>query len=420
VIRTSHESEGAKKAHRARAFELFRALVDRKIVEILPSRSASGRKVQVNVSLQVDFSLNHALSLWLIDTLALLDPSSETHALDILTLVEAILESPDLVLRKQLDKLRGQKVRELKEAGMEYDERMEELEKLEHPKPLREFIYQTFNDWSFAHPWVGTENIRPKSIAREMFETYQSFGEYVREYDLMRAEGLLLRYLSDVYKALVQTVPMAMRTDELDDIIEYFGAIVRSVDSSLVEEWERMRNPDLIAGGFGGGAGAGGGGGVGAGGAASAAAALAAAEAERARQQGEDKVIRRRAMVEVFRWLRSLAVGDLEMVLETLREWAMGEEPSDVEGAAWTMARIEALSRAYGEEGHTGLLTDTGARHAKYTKFSRVDHAGDSATWLIEQTLVDPDGHNDWVALIRVERVGDGLRLMLESLGAVV
>lgn len=402
VIRTSHESDVAKKAHRARAFELFRALVDRKIVEILPRRENSGRKVQVNVSLQIDFSLNHALSLWAIDTLALLDPESETHSLDMLTLIEAILESPDLILRKQLDKLRGQKVRELKEAGMEYDERMEELEKLEHPKPLREFIYQTFNDWSFVHPWVGTENIRPKSIAREMFETFQSFGEYVREYDLQRAEGLLLRYLSDVYKALVQTIPMAMRTDALDDIIEYFGAIVRGVDSSLVEEWERLRNPDLVGEARKLGA------------AAAAADALAAAEAERARRQGEDKVVRRRAMVEVFRWLRSLAVGDLEMVLETMREWALGEEPADLEGASWNLARIEALSKAYGEEGHTGLLTDTGARHAKFTEFSRVN-----AAWLIRQTLVDPDGHNDWVAVIHVERAGENLRLMLESLGPI-
>ncbi|MEK7358684.1 MAG: DUF3516 domain-containing protein, partial [Bdellovibrionota bacterium] len=295
IIRSSHETGSAKKQHRARAFELFRALVDRKIVEILPKREASGRRVQVNVSLQVDFSLNHALSLWLIDTLALLDPESETHALDMLTLVEAILESPDLILRKQLDRLKGQKVRELKEAGMEYDERMEELEKLEHPKPLREFIYQTFNEWSDKHPWVGLENIRPKSIAREMFETYQSFGEYVREYDVQRAEGLLLRYLSDVYKALVQTVPSAMRTDAFDDIVEYFGAIVRGVDSSLVEEWERLRGGDSVAASLSS--------------VAKGPSAAETAEAERVRKATEDKLVRRRAMVEVFRWLRSLAIG---------------------------------------------------------------------------------------------------------------
>lgn len=402
IIRSSHETDGEKKKHRARAFELFRALVDRKIVEILPSRDVTGRKVQVNVSLQEDFSLNHALALWLLDTLALLDPESETHALDMLTLVEAILESPDLILRKQLDRLKGQKLRELKEAGIEYDERMEELEKLEHPKPLRDFIYETFNEWSFKHPWVGSENIRPKSIAREMFETYQSFGEYVREYDLQRAEGLLLRYLSDVYRALVQTVPLAMRTDALDDIIEYFGAIVRAVDSSLVEEWERLRNPDVVPEAR-------------SAAVSDAAARLAEAERERERRLGEDKIVRRRAMVEVFRWLRALSVGDVETVLEMLREWALGEEPSDVEGAAWTMARLEASSRAYGDEGHSGLLTDTGARHARFTEFTRVN----DGAWLIKQTLVDPDGHNDWIAAIRVERVGESLRLMLESLGPV-
>ncbi len=401
IIRSSHETGSAKKQHRARAFELFRALVDRKIVEILPKREASGRRVQVNVSLQVDFSLNHALSLWLIDTLALLDPESETHALDMLTLVEAILESPDLILRKQLDRLKGQKVRELKEAGMEYDERMEELEKLEHPKPLREFIYQTFNEWSDKHPWVGLENIRPKSIAREMFETYQSFGEYVREYDVQRAEGLLLRYLSDVYKALVQTVPSAMRTDAFDDIVEYFGAIVRGVDSSLVEEWERLRGGDSVAASLSS--------------VAKGPSAAETAEAERVRKATEDKLVRRRAMVEIFRWIRALAVGDLDTVLETLREWALGEEASDVEGVVWTLPRLEALGKAYGEDGHKGLLTETAARHAKFTEFTRVS----DGVWLVKQTLVDPDGHNDWIAAIRVERSGENLRLMLESLGPV-
>jgi len=125
--------------------------------------------------------------------------------------------------------------------------------------------------------------------------------------------------------------------------------------------------------------------------------------------------VRRRAMVEVFRWLRSLAVGDLDGVLETLREWALGEEPSDVEGVVWTLSRLEQMSKAYGEEGHTGVLTDTAARHAKFTDFKRVN----DGLWFIKQTLVDPDGHNDWIAAIRVERAGESLRLMLESLGPV-
>jgi hypothetical protein len=124
---------------------------------------------------------------------------------------------------------------------------MEELDKIEHPKPNAEFVYATFNDFAKEHPWVGAENIRPKSVAREMLEQYMSFGDYVKEYGLERGEGLLLRYLSDVYKTLVQTVPEWAKDARVSDVVTFFGAIVRQVDSSLLDEWERMRNPDKRA-----------------------------------------------------------------------------------------------------------------------------------------------------------------------------
>ena len=146
--------------------------------------------------------MDQALSLYLLETIPLLDPESETHALDLLTLVESILENPELILRRQLDKVKDKAVAEMKAEGLDYDQRMEKLEKLEYPKPLRDFVYSTFNAFADRHPWVGEENIRPKSIAREMFEGFRSFSDYVQEYDLERAEGLLLRHLNSVYKVL--------------------------------------------------------------------------------------------------------------------------------------------------------------------------------------------------------------------------
>ena len=177
----------------------------------------------------------------------LLDPDAETRTLDLLTLVESILENPAAILRRQLNKLKDEAVAEMKAAGVEYEERMAELEKLEHPKPLADFVYATFNDFADRHPWVGEENVRPKSIAREMFETYLSFADYVREYGLERMEGLLLRHLSSVYKVLRQTVPDGMKTDEVVEMELYLRDLVRRVDSSLLEEWERMRDPDFPA-----------------------------------------------------------------------------------------------------------------------------------------------------------------------------
>jgi hypothetical protein len=226
LIHDSHETDRAKKAHFKRAWQLFRSLIDRGIVGIVP-RTEQGSRVRVNVELQDDFSMNQQLSLYLLEAIPLLDPESETHALDLLTLVESILENPELILRKQLDKVKGLAVAEMKAQGVDYDERMEKLEKLEYPKPMRDFIYGTFNAFAERHPWVGEENIRPKSIAREMFEGFRSFSDYVQEYDLERAEGLLLRHLSSVYKVLVQTVPDGAKTDAVREIELYLAGAAR-------------------------------------------------------------------------------------------------------------------------------------------------------------------------------------------------
>jgi hypothetical protein len=202
--------------------------------------------VSVQVDLQEDFSLHHALSLWLIDTVPRLERESPSYALDVLTLVESVLEDPDFVLRQQLEVLKRAKLAELKMAGVEYEQRVEELEKLEHPKPLRELVYETFNAFARLHPWVRGDDVRPKSIAREMVERFMDFNEYVREYELGRAEGTLLRYLSEVYKALVQTVPAPAKTPEVEEIEVFLRAIVRAVDSSLLDEWEGMRGGILV------------------------------------------------------------------------------------------------------------------------------------------------------------------------------
>src|SRR5581483_6540493 len=174
LIRRSHETPKAKKAHVKRAWQLFRSLTERKIVEFIPE-TQNGAYLRVNVELQDDFSMDQTLSLYLLETIPLLDSQAPDYALDLITLVESILENPELILRKQLDRVKDQKMAEMKMQGIEYEERMEELEKLEYPKPKREFVYSTFNAFADRHPWVGQENIRPKSIAREMFEQFRSF-----------------------------------------------------------------------------------------------------------------------------------------------------------------------------------------------------------------------------------------------------
>ena len=393
LIRDCHDSPKAKKAHLQRAWQLFRSLVERKIIEFIP-RTAEGAYLRVNVELQEDFSMDQTLSLYLLETLPLVDPAAPDYALVLLTLVESILEDPELILRKQLDKLKGQKVAEMKMAGIEYDERMEELEKLEYPKPNREFIYSTFNAFADRHPWVGQENIRPKSIAREMFESFRSFSDYIRDYELERAEGLLLRHLNSVYKVLVQTVPDSAKNDAVREMQLYLGTMLRQVDSSLLDEWERMKDPNYLR-----------------------------AEVKEVRPPGAEAAdldvtrdtaaftaaIRNR----IFTFLRGLIIRDFDQALAALAN------PLDADGQAWTVERLEQALMAFLAE-HERLCLDPNARNQRHTY---VIPAEDKRSWQVQQMLVDPAEHNDWVAEYDVDlaqsRTAAGPCLRLRRLGAL-
>lgn len=374
LIRRSHETPKAKKAHLKRAWQLFRSLVERKIVEFIPE-TGNGAYLRVNVELQDDFSMDQTLSLYLLETVPLLDSQAPDYALDLITLVESILENPELILRKQLDRVKDQKMAEMKMQGIEYEERMEELEKLEYPKPKREFVYSTFNAFADRHPWVGQENIRPKSIAREMFEQFRSFADYIKDYELQRAEGLLLRHLSSVHKVLAQTVPDAAKTDVVREMELYLATMIRQVDSSLLEEWERMRDPNYRP--------------------REAQAEVRPPGAEEAARdvtrdtKGFTAAIRNR----VFTFLRGLVIGDLEQALAGL------DSAIRPEGGSWTANDLRTAMEAFHAE-HEYICLDPNARNARHTY---VTPSEDKRTWRVQQMLVDPEEHNDWVAEFEVD-----------------
>ena len=234
-----------RRRHFRRGWQLFRALVERGIVEIRargPAEGAQAARQRRPAGRLLDGP--GAVALPARDDPAPRPASRRTTRSTCSRSSSRILENPELILRRQLDKLKDQAVAEMKAEGLDYDQRMEELEKLEYPKPLRDFVYETFNAFADRHPWVGEENIRPKSIAREMFEGFRSFSDYVQEYDLERAEGLLLRHLNSVYKVLGQTVPDGVKTDAVREMELYLRDMLRQVDSSLLDEWERMRDPN--------------------------------------------------------------------------------------------------------------------------------------------------------------------------------
>lgn len=242
IIRNSHETKASKKRLLKQGMSLFRSLVDSKIVTL------SRNGVELSRDLQDDFSLNQALALYAVEAISVLDPEREDYALSVLSIIESVAETPWQVIYRQTDVLKGKLLAELKAQGVEYDERMAALEKVEHPKPEAEFIYATYNEFAKHHPWVANSNISPKSIARDMFELCASFREYVKEYGLARSEGVLLRYLTDVYRMLERTVPQAMKTEPLRDLEAWLDAELRAVDASLLAEWEALANPTLLEG----------------------------------------------------------------------------------------------------------------------------------------------------------------------------
>jgi superfamily II RNA helicase len=365
MIADSHESAAAKRQHESRAWQLFRALVERKIIDILPTskRPADGTKVRLNVELQDDFSLNYTLSLYLIDTLALIDPASPDYAADVMTLCESIMENPDIILRRQLDRVKTEAMNAMKAEGIPFEERVARLEELEYPKPCRDFIYQSFNAFSDAHPWVGQENIRPKSIVREMFENFRTFADYIHDYELHRVEGVLLRHLSGAHKILAQTVPEKLKTDAVQEMEAWLAGVLRGTDSSLLDEWERIRDPEYKP-----------------------------AEQKEERREAPDITRNKReftALVrtEIFRFLRPLSLGDYAAAI------------ADIAPGAWTEDTLAEAFEPYYDD-HERIRLDAEGRNGRHTY---VEPSEDGKSWRVCQMLIDPAGHNDWQCEFRVD-----------------
>ncbi|MFZ1409930.1 MAG: DUF3516 domain-containing protein, partial [Micropruina sp.] len=223
-----------------RAAQTGRSLLRSGVVSRLPEPTAGGRRHRLDVDLQRNFALNQPLSAFALAAIELLDPEATTYALDVVSVIEATLEDPKALLLAQQFRARGEAVAELKADGYDFEERTEILNEVTWPKPLAESLDHAFTLYLTAHPWLAETPVSPKAIVRDQFERAMTFGEYVAFYKVQRSEGLLLRYLSDAYRALRQTVPESARTEDLEDIIEWLGEVTRLTDSSLLDEWASL------------------------------------------------------------------------------------------------------------------------------------------------------------------------------------
>ena len=353
LLTDNHEPRARQRNHIRRAIAVYRSLAGAGVVEVLDEPDEDGRLVRVNLDLQAEFSLNQPLSPFVVDAVIELDREDPDYALDVLSVVEAVLEDPMVVVLAQLDRLKGELVAQLKAERVEYEQRMEELEKLTWPQPRGDWLRDTFELWRVHHPWVGSETIRPKSIARELWERAMTFREYVGHYGLKRSEGVLLRHLSDAYKGLVQNVPEPAKTDEVYDLTEWLGALVRSVDSSLLDEWERLRQPDPASAG------------------------------EEVRSRLDPTATHGFAVMvrnEAFRWATLVA----------RRDWPTLAELPRTGGGRWRPSELEAAAEDYFTE-HGEVRLDADARSAAHlVVVRRADE------WLVTQILADPDDTREW------------------------
>jgi len=372
LIATSHEDERHKRHLLRAAAQLFRGLRAADIVRSEVDRATGRRRIRVAGDLQWDFSLHHALSLYVVEAISYVDAEGEAFALEVLSLVEAVLEDPRALLFKQLDRLKGDLLQRLKAEGVPYEERMRRLDEVEPPAPSRAFIEQTFAYFQARHPWVQREDVRPKSIARELVEGYWDFDHYVRFYGLQRMEGVLLRYLGEVYGTLAQTVPDAAKTDAVQDVIAYLRALLERVDTSLIREWERMLHPELAA------------------------AEPAAPEPQRRRAYdlaADPRELRARVRAELHRLVRALAAGDWEEAARLVHRDA--DDP-------WTSERFAAALAPFRSEYGEIVFTP----RARENEWTRLEPDG-PRRWRATQVLLDRDDDNVWCIEAEVDLSGE-------------
>ena len=371
LLQDNHEDRRAQLRLSRTALRLARSLVHSGVLTRLEEPDELGRRHLLTVELPRDFALNQPLSLFALAALDTLDPESETYTLDLVSVVEAVLEAPRQVLFAQQHAARGEAIAEMKADGLEYDERMALLEQVTWPQPLAELLEATYEIYRETHPWLPEDGLDPKSVVRQMYEQGMSFTDFVGRYQLARSEGLVLRYLTDAYRTLRQTVPEAHRTPELDDLVEWLGETVRQTDSSLLDEWEAMTDPDQLA---------------------RAVAGEAPAPPQRAITQQERPF---RVMVRNALWRRVELVGrdDLDGLMAMERADADRTDPPGevvMTRSAWD----EAIEAYYAEHDRVGIDAD-----ARGPDLFAVEPAVTDGrrTWQVRQTLHDPEGHHDWV-----------------------
>ena len=370
LIAGSLQSPEEKVRLEARTDEIFATLIDSGVVVVADVPPAPGapadaepeRDYALTVDLPEDFALDQPLSPFLLAALELLDPESETYMLDIISMVEATLEDPKQVLRAQERAARDAAMAAMKAEGVDYEERLERIAEVSYPKPLEDLLAAAFAQYCQKVPWANDYELSPKSVLRDMLETASDFKGYIQRYKIARSEGILLRYLAEAFRALDRTVPTSKRTPELDEVISWLGFMVRSIDSSLVDEWAAAGDPAALD-----------------------AAPPTAADQVVADRRGVTLLVRNA----LFQRVRLAARGHVRELGELDEAWGMGE-------MRWQRA-LDSYHAA-----HEEILTDADARSTAFLTIDETDEQAEHI-WHVHQIFSDEAGDRDFGIMADVD-----------------
>ena len=363
LIAKSLQTDEEKLKLNVRADEIFATLIDSGVVvrtEVPPAPDAPADALPevdyaLTVDLPEDFALDQPLSPFLLAALELLDPESDTYTFDLISMVEATLEDPKQVLRAQERAARSRAMAEMKADGIDFEERKERLQDVTYPKPLEDLLDTAFATYCAEVPWANDYELSPKSVLRDMLEGANDFKGYIQKLNIARSEGILLRYLAEAFRSLDRTVPVAKRNEQLEDIISWLGFMVRSVDSSLVDEWEAAGDPAAL---------------------------------DMAPPSAADQVVADRRGVTLL--VRNALIRRVTLAARE-RYDQLGELDSDF---GMTATRWERVLDVYHEQ-HEEILTDADARSSAMLS---IDVADEQTThvWHVHQIFADEDSDHDF------------------------
>ena len=378
LLNTNHDAPPRRRQHKRRAIALYRSLEEAGVAE--RRRDEHGRCAGVRVGSLVEGSDERAalrfsapLMPFAIEVVSTFDHDDPAYVLDVVSVVEAVLDDPRQILYAQQNAAKGAEVARLKAEGVEYEERMERLESISWPMPLKELLDECFQPYRARHPWVA-EGPSPKSILREMLESGDTFASFVRRYRLDRSEGLLLRYLTDAWRTLDRSLPDDVYDDTLEDVIEWLGALIRATDATLLDEWTLLAGKPVHD--------------------------HQAPEALTSIDTGPPPAWRTAVRTAVFGWVELLARRGHDALAER---------------TGWESWRIRDAMAPYWAE-YDSIGIDADARSAAY--FELIEAPG---TWTVVQRLADPAGDGEWCLTATVDlaaAMADGApTLVLDRLG---